>query len=407
MHLRLQMLAIACLSCVMAIHSKGLNAEENEGGIFASKSDHQHTTSEKLIIVTLDGLRWQEVFMGADSVLVNDLDLVTNIPRLRDEFVAAVPAQRAIQLMPFFHQVLKQQGFLIGNPTQNQDVRLSNDYYFSYPGYIEIYTGKVDPNIRSNAKIEASTPNILEQLQNKHQYPNKIGFFGSWDVFPYILRRGKHDVVINAGFETLQAPHTDTWPSAEKDYLQKLNQVFDNTPSPWQTVRLDAFTHAYAMAYLQHVKPPVLAISYGDTDDFAHDGDYEQYLRAAHRADKMIAQLWQFIQQDPYYKDQTHLLITTDHGRGSHKDDWQHHASQKATQGYMKSLSHFAQGIVGSDKVWIAGIGPNIKASPTASFEKITLNQFAPTALVLLKECELASALAKPIIEILEHNPCD
>lgn len=370
-------------------------------------SNKRGKPESKLIIITLDGLRWQEVFTGADTLLMSDSDVVSNTETLVNEFGAEDFAQRAFKLMPFFHQVIKRQGALIGNPIENQSVKLTNEYHFSYPGYIEIYTGKVDSTIISNAKVKTDIPNILEQLQNKYQYPNKIAFFASWDVFPYIMRRGKHEVFINTGFESLDPNLAGLTRQADIEQLKALNTVFKNTPSPWETVRLDAFTHAYAMTYLRNVKPRVMAVSYGDTDDFAHDGRYDQYLRAAHRTDKMIAELWEYIQHDPYYKDQTHLLITTDHGRGSSKADWQHHASEKAVQGYMKGLSEFPKGIIGSDQVWIAGIGPNIKSAPKGRFGNVRLTQFAPTALSLLEECELVNNLEQPIIDILESMPCD
>ena len=402
----------SCLSLWLIANLAAVSAEEPQTSQQITVRDDQASALEasaksKLIIVTIDGLRWQEVFTGADLTLLNDSEINSNVDALREQFSAENPPQRALKLMPFFNQVLAQQGALIGNVTSKQSITLSNNYYFSYPGYIEIYTGKVDPAITSNAKVETNTPNILERLQNKYQYPNKIGFFGSWDVFPFIMRRGKHEVFINTGFEPLEPASLGINLGFEETYLQKLNKVFDNTPSPWETVRLDAFTHAYAMSYMRNVKPRVMAISYGDTDDFAHDGEYDQYLKAAYRTDRMIAEIWDYIQHDPYYRNQTHLLITTDHGRGSTKADWQHHASKQAILGYMKALDQFPDGIVGSNQVWIGAIGPKVKSAPKADFSNLKLTQFAPTALTLLEECELSSDLSKPIVDILENNPCD
>jgi len=54
----------------------------------------------------------------------------------------------------------------------------------------------------------------------------------------------------------------------------------------------------------------------GETDEFAHQGRYDQYLQKAHQFDQMIAELWYFVQTDPFYKDNTIFLITTDHGGG-------------------------------------------------------------------------------------------
>ena len=54
----------------------------------------------------------------------------------------------------------------------------------------------------------------------------------------------------------------------------------------------------------------------GETDEFGHGGDYGNYLDAAHYDDAMFQDIWNTLQADPFYKDQTALLIMPDHGRG-------------------------------------------------------------------------------------------
>ena len=67
-----------------------------------------------------------------------------------------------------------------------------------------------------------------------------------------------------------------------------LNQLQKQIPSPWGTVRLDGFTHQYAKAYINKHKPNLVFISYGETDDFAHDGDYEAYLKSTKNTDALV-----------------------------------------------------------------------------------------------------------------------
>ena len=67
------------------------------------------------------------------------------------------------------------------------------------------------------------------------------------------------------------------------------------------------------------------------------------YLDAAQETDLWLAELWQFLQQDPVYRGRTTLLITTDHGRGESRQ-WREHSRH----------------IPGSDQVWLAAIGPDI-----------------------------------------------
>jgi glucan phosphoethanolaminetransferase (alkaline phosphatase superfamily) len=84
-------------------------------------------------------------------------------------------------------------------------------------------------------------------------------------------------------------------------------------------------------------------VSYGETDDFAHDGkydEYDEYIFAANRTDRFIRELWNEINNNPAYKDNTVLFITADHGRGSDPiETWQHHASEKATKGFLGLLA--------------------------------------------------------------------
>src|SRR5690606_22459764 len=95
-----------------------------------------------------------------------------------------------------------------------------------------------------------------------------------------------------------------------------LNILQPQTHSPWSGVRLDIFTHHYALEYMKRKHPRVTYIAYGETDDFAHDGRYDHYLHAARRTDKFIREIWEYCQSDPFYKDNTTFIITTDHGRG-------------------------------------------------------------------------------------------
>ena len=57
----------------------------------------------------------------------------------------------------------------------------------------------------------------------------------------------------------------------------------------------------------------------------------------------MLAELWHLIQSTPEYKDNTSILITTDHGRGR-KNQWSEHGTF----------------IKGSSQTWLAMMGPNI-----------------------------------------------
>lgn len=338
------------------------------------------TTSKNLILVTIDGLRWQELFSGADSSLLNNKKFVREGHHVKEKFWHDNQEQRRQLLMPFFWQTVAKEGMVIGNRNIGSNMSIANQWHFSYPGYSEIFTGVVDHTLDSNAKKANPQVSFLEWLNNKESYEHKLAAFGSWDVFPYILNKERSQLYINAGFESAQGYAL----SPETKYLNQLQQEI---PSPWYNVRLDSFTYRYAKDYLIAVKPKVMIISLGETDDFAHDGHYDSYLNSAHQTDKFIADLWHTLQTTPGYKDNTVLMITTDHGRGSNADNWQHHASKLAVQNYMKNLKQFPQGIVGSEHIWFAAMGPGVNArGEIKTAQEVKQKQIAATALTLLGE---------------------
>ena len=141
-------------------------------------------------------------------------------------------------------------------------------------------------------------------------------------------------------------------------------------PSPWSTVRFDAFTHNYMLEHMKKNHPQLVYIAYGETDDFAHDGDYEAYLKSAHTTDAMIKELWNFTQQDSFYKDNTLFIITTDHGRGTDPiDTWRNHGTSVKNAG----------------EVWMLlfGKGVSVKGEVSAK-EQLYSNQIAPSILKAL-----------------------
>lgn len=337
-------------------------------------------TDKNLILITIDGLRWQELFSGADPALLHNKKFVRDEHQLTEKFWHDNEEQRRQLLMPFMWNTIAKKGMIIGNRNIGSNMSIVNQWHFSSPGYSEIFTGIVDPSINSNEKKLNPQVSFLEWLNNKDGYQHKLAAFGSWDVFPYILNKERSHLHINAGFDSAKG-------YALSDEAKLLNDLQKEIPSPWHNVRLDSFTYRYAKDYLLTVKPKVMIISLGETDDFAHDGNYDSYLTSAHQTDTFIADLWQTLQTTPGYKDNTVLMITTDHGRGTTADDWQHHASKLAVQNTMKNLKAFPNGIIGSEHIWFAAMGPGVHArGEIKTTSEVKQNQIAATALTLLGE---------------------
>jgi hypothetical protein len=238
----------------------------------AAAQSQQETRTANVILITLDGLRWQELYAGADSLLLRNRRYVRDTAALRAEFWRNSPAERRIALMPFVWSTLARQGQLYGNRVLGSRVDVTNSYRFSYPGYNEILTGSADPRIDSNDKVPNSNRTVLEYANQQPAFRGRVAAFGSWDVFPFIINEERSGVPVNAGFETAVGSGLSAKEVA-------LNQLQPQIPSPWSTVRLDAFTHNYALEYLKRARPRLLYIAYGETDDFAHDERYDSICR--------------------------------------------------------------------------------------------------------------------------------
>ena len=277
--------------------------------------------TENVILITLDGFRWRELFTGADPEFIGEKDLVANVNGLKDLFWAEDPLVRRQKLLPFVWTTLAREGQIYGNRQHDNKVNLHNKHRFSYPGYNEILTGHPDDDrVNSNDKKDNPNKTVLEFINQQKGFQKKVAAFGSWDVFPYIINTTRSGIPVNAGFDPVVGPHL-----SPREKL--LNQLQAEIPGRWGTVRFDAFTQHFALEYLKKHAPRVLYVAYGETDDFAHEGNYEAYLKSAHQTDAFIKDLWTWLQETPRYRNKTTLLITTDHGRGTSKRSWKDHGS--------------------------------------------------------------------------------
>src|SRR5258705_2457054 len=110
------------------------------------------SASENLFIIITDGFRWQEVFNGADSLLINNEVFTPDAATPKSMYWANTKEERRKRLMPFFWNVIVNKGQLIGNRDLNNKMNVANIYAVSYPGYNEIFTGTTDIGISGNGK---------------------------------------------------------------------------------------------------------------------------------------------------------------------------------------------------------------------------------------------------------------
>ena len=289
--------------------------------------------TKKLIIITIDGFRWQEVFTGADPLLITNPDYVRDTGLTRQMYWDSSSPDRRKKLMPFFWSTVAHEGRIYGNRLLGNKMNVRNFYKISYPGYNEIFTGHTDAFNSPNLPMENPHVNVLEYLKNSQEYKGKVAVFTSWNVFPFILNQVRSGLPVNSGYSH------------------------------------DLVTFLTAKEYIRQHHPSVLYLGFGETDEMAHQARYDLYLQQIADIDRMIADLWYLVQTDPFYRDSTTILITTDHGRGWKPNKW-------TTHGF------WAQG---SGEIWMAVLGPDIlPAGEMQSHGQVYQKQLAATIAALL-----------------------
>lgn len=331
--------------------------------VSAFQNSFAQSPAENIVIITTDGFRWQEFFGGMDSSIANNKSFNQGDSNyIFKKYWAADGVERRKKLLPFMWDYLSENGLIRGNRFAGDKVEVSNPYWFSYPGYSEIFCGYVDTLINSNNYKANPNMNVLEFINQQPKYKNKVAAFGAWNAFDRILNEKISGFPVISAFDSVGGNNPN-----EKEKL--INAMKGDSYKPYGLGEcLDVFTHYAAMEHLKKDKPKVLYISYGETDEWAHSGQYKNYLDAAHQFDAWVRDIWNYLQSDPQYKNNTSLFITTDHGRGE-KNDWTDHGSD----------------VKSANEIWFAMMGPNISPKKTLiNRATIFQKQFAQTIASLI-----------------------
>jgi hypothetical protein len=326
--------------------------------------------AENVVYVTLDGLRWQEVFGGASLEYMGDVaggGWSADSAGLATRFWRPTAEERRRTLMPFLWNTVVARGQIIGDPARNSDAHVTNGLWFSYPGYSEMLSGRADPRIDSNDSIPNPNITVLEWLNREPGFQGRVAAFGSWEILPFIVNTRRSGIYTNGDGPPVREPST------QRD--SALNDLAAELPPLWGSTRLDGPTMLGTLEYVRARKPRVIYIMLGETDEWAHDQRYDLYLDAAWRGDRFIRRLWELLQSMPEYAGKTALVISTDHGRGSTPADWGNHGKEYPQAG----------------RIWIAAMGPGVPARGDREGARATQSQIAASLARLLGRDFLAA----------------
>ncbi|HEY8397263.1 MAG TPA: alkaline phosphatase family protein [Flavihumibacter sp.] len=290
---------------------------------------------ENVILVTTDGLRWQEVFKGLDPEFTRGpwVDAEDSL-LIVQEYWDRDPIKTREKLMPFMWSYIAKHGQIYGNRQYGNFVNVMNPYWYSYPGYNEMITGYGDPAINSNDIGMNPNVSVFEYLVKQPAFKNKAAAFGAWEAFNRILNEDRSGIPVVTGYQPIKARKL----SAREQFL---NELKEDT----RTRGKDIYALHGALECLRNRKPRLLQVSFDDTDHYSHASQYYNYINAARLFDQYLEKIWNYVQSDPHYRNKTAIIVTTDHGRGDAvKKEWSDHG------GHIK----------GADQVWIAVLAPGI-----------------------------------------------
>lgn len=269
------------------------------------------------MIVTLDGVRWHEVFEGVDARLAASHGLSPS------EVVSAA------ELMPNLHRIIATHGAALGAPGHGATIDASGPNFVSLPGYAELLTGRRTTRCRDNQCTGGGARTLLDDFAGPSaRHASHVALFTSW---PDIAR-----VASERGVVAEPLPRSGGF-------------------------RPDSVTAELAIAHLKAHPPSFLFLGLGEPDEFAHRNDYAGYLNALRRADAWIDEVERELSRLAMHGTRTLLFVTADHGRA---DSFVEHGSK------------FPE----SARVWLIAAGSAVRATGfVAAPSQRRLADLAPT----------------------------
>jgi hypothetical protein len=360
-------LSLAILVLATSVfNAAGMAANPAHGAATPLAPGNNPTPNSKtraVVLIVLDGFRWQEVFDGAKHDLMDaKRGGAQDTAQLRKDFWRDTPEEGREPLLPFLWTVVAKQGQIYGNQHKGNVAQVTNGFKFSYPGYNEMATGVPDPRVNSNEFGPIRTRRCSSGSIMSRSFTIRWRFFGTWEMFNNIFRAKQSGVLVRAGWNLPWAEQLTPREQLRKKLYETSTRVEDDDVP-------DSLTHEDLLDYLQTHSPRALFVGHGETDDWAHAGKYDLVRQAAPEDDQRIADLWNTMQATPEYHGRVTFIVTCDPGRGGGLKRWRDHDKN----------------IAGAENVWIAVIGPDTPATgEMTNVPRVTQNQIAATIAELL-----------------------
>lgn len=269
------------------------------------------SVTRNVILVVLDGVRWQDVFYGVDPVMQLD--------------APATPTLRAPELVPALFSLMSRGVGLGAAPTGSGLDRVRGAVYvpapyISLPSYRTIVTGGDPPedciDNNSSGCWASNSPGRFLWTEVAATGAT-VGAVGSWPTLRHLVAPGELRVDYSFGYGADDSSQT----LLVGDYasMRAHAQSLGSAPANHGTYRRDEETIALALKYVEDRQPRFLFVSLGDADEYGHasvgTSRYAEYIAALRRQDQFIRSLVAVLQAKGQYGEETAVIVTADHGR--------------------------------------------------------------------------------------------
>lgn len=246
----------------------------------------------RLVLVTIDGVRWEDVFVTGRRDARRDI----------------------AESMPSLRRLVRERGLALGGPGCNHDLRASGPNFVSLPGYLEMFTGTTTTCTHNEcAPVQSAT--VIDEARSVAKRPGDVAVFSSWGKYGHAVARDRRAIVLSAG-ASVTSGRAPAFGAAKDDAelrsLLAVGAASSGYPGHGD-YRPDEHTARLALRYLEVAEPRLLVIGLGDADEYAHRGDIAGYRRAIRRADDVLGDLDRVLAR--MGDKETAVLVTTDHGR--------------------------------------------------------------------------------------------
>lgn len=264
---------------------------------------HQDYITENVVIVVIDGPRYEDTW---------GMKQQPNIPKMANE------------LLP--------QGTFFTNFQNNRRT-------ITVAGHTAITTGNYEAISNDGSELPEEPSFLHRYLKQFSKPPSKAAIITSKDKLNVLAKTEDAD-----------------W---QKQFFPYTNNGINGKD------RKDVETFKEAIKILATNQPNIALVQFKGPDTYGHANDWNGYVESIRETDSLVFELWQYLQQDDYYKGKTSLLITNDHGRHStgHKDGFGAHGDNCEGCKHISLLAlgpDFSKGKLVTEEYELIDIAPTI-----------------------------------------------